>query len=274
MLMDEFSSSRVGAIVERRGGSESNGHQKVQSTIGFVGLGHMGSAMAANLAAAGHRVTEYVRRPDQMDKLFALGLKPTTEIADLFDREVVISMLPDDDAVHEVVFGRADLGIEGLASGLTPGAILLSMSTISTGAASRLASWLGGRYDFAPEYGQCVRRVDLGVARQRKTGLRTQDFVVLFGAIMAMKLDREPFRDVRVRRALGMAADWKQILETNAWSQGHGVPNPAIPAALREWSIPIDQLTPAGRRLYERDVTEARRLVAGAARSGGAAAPG
>jgi lactate dehydrogenase-like 2-hydroxyacid dehydrogenase len=49
--------------------------------IGFVGLGHMGTEMAANLAAAGHRVIAYVRRPDQMDALAALGLKPTTEIS-------------------------------------------------------------------------------------------------------------------------------------------------------------------------------------------------
>jgi peptide/nickel transport system substrate-binding protein len=127
---------------------------------------------------------------------------------------------------------------------------------------SRLASWLAGKYDFAPEYGQCVRRLDLPIARQRRPGLRTQDFVVLFGGVTSMKLDREPFRDVRVRRAIAMAADWKQILETNAWSLGHGLANPAIPPALREWAIPIDQLTPAGRRLYERDVSEAKRLLA------------
>jgi phosphoglycerate dehydrogenase-like enzyme len=38
-----------------------------QTEIGFIGLGHMGSAMAANLAAAGYRVIAYVRRPDQME---------------------------------------------------------------------------------------------------------------------------------------------------------------------------------------------------------------
>ena len=106
--------------------------------VGFIGLGRMGAAMAANLAAAGYQVISYVRRTDQMDKLAALGLKPTTEIADVFDCEVVISMLPDDTAVRDVVFGRKDLGIEGLASGLKPGAIHLSMSTIST--ASRVSS--------------------------------------------------------------------------------------------------------------------------------------
>ena len=134
--------------------------------------------------------------------------------------------------------------------------------TVDEDPSSRLASWLAGRYDFAPEYGQCVRRVDLPVARQRKPGLKTQDFVVLFGGYTAMKLDREPFRDVRVRRALGMSDDWKLNLETNAWSLGHGVPNATIPAALKDWAIPIDQLTPAGRRLYEHDVPEAKRLLA------------
>src|ERR1700759_3421258 len=33
--------------------------------VGFVGLGRMGAAMAANLAAAGRRVIGYVRRPEQ-----------------------------------------------------------------------------------------------------------------------------------------------------------------------------------------------------------------
>jgi 3-hydroxyisobutyrate dehydrogenase-like beta-hydroxyacid dehydrogenase len=124
--------------------------------IGFVGLGHMGKAMAANLAGAGHHVTAYVRRSDQMDKLAGLGLKPTTDITQLFDREVVISMLPDDTAVRDFVLGRGPLGIAGLASGLKRGAIHLSMSTISTATASHLASEHarhGQGYVAAPVFG-------------------------------------------------------------------------------------------------------------------------
>jgi 3-hydroxyisobutyrate dehydrogenase-like beta-hydroxyacid dehydrogenase len=117
----------------------SFGRLPAPAEIGFVGLGHMGTAMAANLAAAGHRVTAYVRRPDQMEKLVALGLKPTMEITKLFDCEIVISMLPDDTAVRDVVLGRECLGINGLAAGLKRGAIHLSMSTIGTSTASDLA---------------------------------------------------------------------------------------------------------------------------------------
>jgi 3-hydroxyisobutyrate dehydrogenase-like beta-hydroxyacid dehydrogenase len=162
MFKDESSSSLAcpGASeatpLEQRGGSGSNNRRPVQGDIGFVGLGHMGAAMAANLAAAGRRVIAHVRRPDQMGKLVALGLKPTTDITNLFDCEIVISMLPDDDAVRDVVFGRADLGIDGLALGLMPGAIHLSMGTISTATASHPASEharQGQGYVAAPVFG-------------------------------------------------------------------------------------------------------------------------
>jgi 3-hydroxyisobutyrate dehydrogenase-like beta-hydroxyacid dehydrogenase len=124
--------------------------------IGFVGLGRMGAAMAANLAAKRRTVIAYVRRQDQIGKLEALGLRPTMDIDDLLHCEVVISMLPDDDAVREIVFGRSDIGLDGLAVGLMPGSIHLSMSTISTAAASQLArehARNGQGYVAAPVFG-------------------------------------------------------------------------------------------------------------------------
>jgi 3-hydroxyisobutyrate dehydrogenase-like beta-hydroxyacid dehydrogenase len=135
---------------------EPSRHLPVERFIGFVGLGHMGTAMAANLVPAGHRVVAYVRRPGRIDELATLGIEPTTEFSRLFDCDVVISMLPDDGAVRDVVLGRADAGQAGLAAGLKRGAIHLSMSTISTSAASRLASeharW-GQGYVAAPVFG-------------------------------------------------------------------------------------------------------------------------
>jgi 3-hydroxyisobutyrate dehydrogenase-like beta-hydroxyacid dehydrogenase len=129
---------------------------QTSSRVGFVGLGQMGTAMAANLAAAGRRVIAYIRHPEQASKLAALGLEPTANFTDLFDCEIVISMLPDDAAVREIVFGREAVGIDGLAPGLKAGAIHLSMSTISTAAASELASEhaLNGQgYVAAPVFG-------------------------------------------------------------------------------------------------------------------------
>jgi peptide/nickel transport system substrate-binding protein len=133
---------------------------------------------------------------------------------------------------------------------------------ISTDPASAFADFITGKLDIGPEYGAVVRRIDLDVAKQKIPGLGTRDFIVIFGGITWMKLDQDPFKDVRVRRALGMASNWREVLETNAWSQGQGVPNPAIPAALKEWSIPIDQLPSEGRKLYEPDPAAARRVLA------------
>lgn len=102
--------------------------------IGFVGLGRMGSAMAANLAASEFGVVGFVRQAEEKDRLVKLGISPTLNMADLFGCDIVISMLPDDAAVCSVVFGP-----EGLARGMKPGAIHLSMSTIGTDAASSAA---------------------------------------------------------------------------------------------------------------------------------------
>ena len=147
---------REPACAEQSARWEPRNGAPVQGRVGFVGLGRMGSAMAANLAAAGHQVIAYVRRTEQMAKLAALGLEPTTNIADVFDCEFVISMLPNDAAIREVVLGRQDLRGGGLAMGLAPGAIHLSMSTISTLTASQLAAEharYGQGYVAAPVFG-------------------------------------------------------------------------------------------------------------------------
>jgi 3-hydroxyisobutyrate dehydrogenase-like beta-hydroxyacid dehydrogenase len=149
------SATSQAASLEQLGGNASSSRLSEQR-IGFVGLGHIGTAMAANVAAADARVIAYVRRPDQMEKLAGLGLEPTMDITNLFDCEIVVSMLPDDAAARDVVFGRQDLGLDGLAMGMKPGAIHLSMSTISTATASQLASEHARRgqgYVAAPVFG-------------------------------------------------------------------------------------------------------------------------
>jgi peptide/nickel transport system substrate-binding protein len=136
--------------------------------------------------------------------------------------------------------------------------------TLDADPASGFAAFLAGKYDFGPEYGMVVRRSDLEIAMGRVKGLATRDYIVVFGGFTAMKLDQDPFKDVRVRRAMAMAENWRETLESNAWSQGKGSPNPLIPAALKEWSIPIDQLPADGRKLYEHDPVSAKRLLADA----------
>jgi 3-hydroxyisobutyrate dehydrogenase-like beta-hydroxyacid dehydrogenase len=132
---------------------QSTGRLLPLGDIGFVGLGRMGTAMAANLAASGRHVIAYIRHQDQIDRIKALSLEPTTDFTSLFKCKVVISMVSDDDAAREIVFGRSGVG---LTKGLMPGAIHLSMSTISAATASQLASEharYGQGYVAAPVFG-------------------------------------------------------------------------------------------------------------------------
>jgi peptide/nickel transport system substrate-binding protein len=135
-------------------------------------------------------------------------------------------------------------------------------ATIDVDPASRFSAWLSGKYDFGPEYQQVVRRVDLEIARPRKPGLQTADYVWFTGGYTAVKLDQEPFKDVRVRRAMGRASNWREFLEASPHAMGRGAANPAVPAAAAEWSIPIAELTREGRELYEQDIPAAKRLLA------------
>jgi 3-hydroxyisobutyrate dehydrogenase-like beta-hydroxyacid dehydrogenase len=133
----------------------SAGRSPTPGKIGFVGLGHMGAAMAVNLVSAGCHVIGYVRRKELMGKVDGFGVTPTMDISELFDCEIVISMLPDDDAVRGLVFGYENAP-DGLAAGLPPGAIHLSMSTISSAAATEFSSEhvrRGQGYVAAPVFG-------------------------------------------------------------------------------------------------------------------------
>ena len=143
---------RLASAPDRVAGPE---RKPLEGTIGFIGLGHMGGTMAANLAAGGCKVTGYVREPERNAELQALGIKPTNTLADLFDCDIVITMLPDDAAAHEIVFGSSPAR-PGLASGLKPGALHLSMSTISPTMSSSIGvehGRHGQNYAAAPVFG-------------------------------------------------------------------------------------------------------------------------
>ena len=120
--------------------------------LGFIGLGRMGSAMAANLVRAGHEVTVFNRTPGKSGPLIALGAHETAALAGACRGEVVITMLADDEAASQIA-----LGADGIAANLSKGAIHLSMSTISVAMSKRLArahAQSGQRYVAAPVFGR------------------------------------------------------------------------------------------------------------------------
>jgi 3-hydroxyisobutyrate dehydrogenase-like beta-hydroxyacid dehydrogenase len=120
--------------------------------IGFIGLGNMGSGMAANLLKAGHAVAAYNRSQDKVDALVAQGARRAHTVAEACGGEAVISMLADDAAVEAVTFGA-----DGIIANLAKGAVHVSSSTISVALAERLAAAhaeAGQRFVAAPVFGR------------------------------------------------------------------------------------------------------------------------
>ena len=120
--------------------------------IGFIGLGAMGSAMAANLLKAGHALIVYNRSPAKAEPLVAKGAVLAKTPAEAARGDIIITMLADDAAVEAVVFGTG-----GILAALAPGAIHLGMSTISLNLAKRLTAahaHAGQRYVSAPVFGR------------------------------------------------------------------------------------------------------------------------
>ena len=104
----------------------------VVERVGVVGLGHMGHAFAVNLVEDGYQVLAYDRDPKRAAAL--TGACPAARVADLSACDVVLTSLPDDDALAAVA-----LGGEGLARVLAPGAVHISTSTVSPDISRRVA---------------------------------------------------------------------------------------------------------------------------------------
>ena len=104
----------------------------VVKRVGVVGLGHMGHAFAVNLVEDGYQVVAYDRDPERAAAL--TGARPAAGFHDLAACDVVLTSLPDDDALAAVA-----LGGEGLARVLAPGAVHISTSTVSPDISLRVA---------------------------------------------------------------------------------------------------------------------------------------
>jgi 2-hydroxy-3-oxopropionate reductase len=106
--------------------------------VGFIGLGIMGMPMARNLMDSGYELTVHNRSPEKAEELGKKGAAVAAtprEVAQ--NSDVVITMLPDSPQVREVVAGE-----DGVLEGISDGALLIDMSTISPVVTEELAEAL------------------------------------------------------------------------------------------------------------------------------------
>jgi 3-hydroxyisobutyrate dehydrogenase-like beta-hydroxyacid dehydrogenase len=119
--------------------------------IGVIGLGGMGSGMAANLLKAGHKVVVWNRSPGPVEALAALGAIAAASPADAFQGEATVTMLADDPAVRDVVLESGALGAAHT------GLVHVVSATISVALAQELETRhadLGLAYVSAPVLGR------------------------------------------------------------------------------------------------------------------------
>jgi 3-hydroxyisobutyrate dehydrogenase len=119
--------------------------------VAFLGLGTMGSAMAANLARAGFAVTGWNRTPGRALDLEPLGVASAeTPAAAAAGADIVVICVSDTPDVEAVLFGP-----DGVVDGARPGTLVIDCSTIAP----------SGSWDFAArlaEHG--LRMVDAPVS--------------------------------------------------------------------------------------------------------------
>jgi len=119
---------------------------------GFIGLGQMGSGIAANLINAGHDVTVYNRTAAKAEALVKQGAKLAQNVAEACQGDAVFTMLANDDALIAVTYGDG-----GILANLPKGTIHISSSTISVALSEKLAAdheAAGQNYVSAPVFGR------------------------------------------------------------------------------------------------------------------------
>lgn len=111
------------------------------TTLGFIGLGAMGSRMARRLLDAGYTVCGYNRTTAKAADLVRAGMMLAVSPRDVAERaDVIFTMVTDDSALDAVA--RAP---EGLLAGWRPDSILVEMSTVSPAVIERLAADVAAR---------------------------------------------------------------------------------------------------------------------------------
>jgi peptide/nickel transport system substrate-binding protein len=139
--------------------------------------------------------------------------------------------------------------------------------------ASRVSSFLAGKYDLGWETPGIINRTDWlqlqDALKQRRPNLKTLEFTSSIMTHVAMRSDSKPFGDARVRQAIALAVDRQGLID--GVLEGAGVVNGPLRAFLKDWALPVDKLG-EGAKFYKHDPAEAKRLLAAAGYPNGFAA--
>jgi 3-hydroxyisobutyrate dehydrogenase-like beta-hydroxyacid dehydrogenase len=228
--------------------------------LGFLGAGRMGRAMARNLLRAGHTVAIWNRTRGKAEGLASDGARiAESPAAAAREADIVLTMLADDAAVASAVLGDNERAAEPLMDGLAPGAIHVSMSTISAAMSKRLAevhAKRGQRYVAAPVLGQPsqAERGELLVLAAGATD-PVDACVPLFDVLgrETHRLGTTPERANVVKLAANfvLAAVFEIYGEAFALVDGYDVPSSELLSILEDSQLSAETLHYYGKRIAE-----------------------
>lgn len=194
--------------------------------VGFIGLGLMGKAMAANLLRAGHRLRVWNRSPDAARELVESGATLVPQPSDLARAEVLMSMLADDESTRSVLLGA------GVLERAPRGLIHVNLATISVALAKELAQLARERgigYVAAPVFGRPeaaqAAKLTIVVAGEDSAVARVQPLLTAIGErIWPVGTAPEHATVVKLAGNFMIASALEAMGEAAALTQAHGLP--------------------------------------------------
>ncbi len=193
--------------------------------IGFIGLGQMGRAIAANLIRAGHRLTVWNRSRGPVGELTQLGATAAAEPRDAARAEVLMTMLADDGAARSVLLEQ------GVIESARRGLVHVNLATVSVqfaGELARLHRERGLAYVAAPVFGRpdVAREAKLNVivAGESSATSRVEPLLrAIGGRIWPVGSEPERANAVKLAGNFMIASALETMAEAVALARAYGI---------------------------------------------------
>jgi 3-hydroxyisobutyrate dehydrogenase len=201
-----------------------------ERSLGWVGAGRMGAALAARLLAAGHHVAVYNRTRAKAEALVELGATVVDSPAELADRDVVFTIVAGPADFKEVV-----LGAQGVLSRDTVPEVIVDMTTVSPEASSEVreqAALRGAALVAAPVSGNAkvvkAGGVTIVVSGPEEAYLRVEPLLALLGAGVTYVGDGEVARLAKICHNLMLGVVAQSLAEIVVLAEKGGISRAAF----------------------------------------------
>jgi 2-hydroxy-3-oxopropionate reductase len=225
------------------------------STIGFIGAGIMGRHMAGHLQSGGHQLFLYKHRSALPKELVAGGATACDSRRELAERaEVIVLMVPDTPDVADVLFGE-----QGVVEGLSPGKLVIDMSSISPIETRQFAARVretGCDYLDAPvsggEVGAKGASLTIMVGGREEAFQRARPLFQLMGGNITLVGDNGAGQTCKVANQIIVALTIEAVGEALLFASKAGVDPARVREALMGGFAGSKILEVHGRRMIER----------------------